>query len=797
MQSDKFRLGLACAVLALTSAPALADEHRGGSNFKRIATLANYINNDDRGDETVSEIVAATKNGKTLVYTDSELEEIGFVYIGKPSDPIPTGKLAVPGEPTSVAVLGNTLALVAVNTSASFTDTSGKLVVVHINKRQIVGELELGGQPDSIAISPDNRYAAVAIENERDEEICVGGGENGSPVPEDGPESPGDITEAQCEAAGGAVGVLPQTGLGNPPGFLAIVDLKGRNPKNWSVREADLTGIAGYAPEDPEPEFVDIDDYNQAVVSLQENNHIAIVDLASGMVVSDFSAGTVDLNQVDTIEDDIISLTGSLTGVAREPDAIAWIDGYIGTANEGDLFGGSRGFSIFSADGSVKFDAGNSYDHLAVQVGHYPEGRSENKGSEPESIEFARFDGKAYVFVGSERGSFIAVYEIGEDGMPSFKQVLPGPLGPEGLLAIPKRNLLVVSGEDDDPEFGVRSSIMIYEYGDEGRRTYPQVRSRLAMDGTPIPHSALSGMDALPSGELLAVWDSFYADSRIFTILPRRNQAVVTGSLEITGASDLDPEGIAVAPDGSYWVASEGSRTDSRENRLLQVNAEGTVMNEVFLPDEIRNCRAAERALGDAGNFRTHNAGFEGVAVFEDEGDYVLLVAQQRGWDYTTTDCEALDDDPDGSNPSEPGQTRIWIYSPTADAWDSVPWELADVPENASWAGLSEITRTPDGDYVIIERDNRTGDFAELKTLVKIDADDLFDGVTADEKTVVDIVPALEATNGWITDKPEGTAITSDGSVFIVTDNDGVDDWSGETWFLPLGDVDDLFDNRD
>ncbi|WP_054698520.1 hypothetical protein [Desulfosarcina cetonica] len=81
---------------------------------------------------------------------------------------------------------------------------------------------------------------------------------------------------------------------------------------------------------------------------------------------------------------------------------------------------------------------------------------------------------------------------------------------------------------------------------------------------------------------------------------------------------------------------------------------------------------------------------------------YKLLVAQQRGWDYTTTDaCEDLDDDAGGLNAKdEPKQTF----------------------------------------------------------------------------------------------KPEGVAITDSGRTFVVTDNDGVDDWSGETWFLRLGDVDRLFE---
>jgi hypothetical protein len=33
---------------------------------------------------------------------------------------------------------------------------------------------DLGGQPDSVAASPDGRYLAVAIENERDEDLDDG-----------------------------------------------------------------------------------------------------------------------------------------------------------------------------------------------------------------------------------------------------------------------------------------------------------------------------------------------------------------------------------------------------------------------------------------------------------------------------------------------------------------------------------------------------------------------------------------------------------------------------------------------
>jgi hypothetical protein len=727
-------------------------------SFNRIATIPNYLNRPDAGDETVSEIVSVSKDGRLLVYTDSPGEAIGVVGIQNPRWPLPLGIVALGGEPTSVAMLGNDLALVGVNTSEDFDAPSGHLAVVDVDSFVVVAQLDLGGQPDSVKISPDGRYVAVAIENERDEDVEVDGVEGG----------------------------LPQL----PAGFLAIVDVIGADPAAWTVRTADLTGLSSYAPDDPEPEFVDVNGNNQAVVTLQENNHLILVDLATGTVTADFDAGTVDLDEIDTVEDGVISLDGSLTGIPREPDAVTWIPagraGYaIATANEGDLFGGSRGFSIFAPNGSVLFDSGNELEHIAVMHGHYPEDRSENKGTEPESIAYGRYGRDEYLFVGSERGSFVAVYEL-DDGKPEFKQLLPAPLGPEGLLPIPSRNLLVVAGEEDDPTFGVRSTMMIYSLEPKDAQ-YPQIVSEADASGLPIPWAALSGMTGMPGekDKLLAVWDSYYAESRIFTIDVSARPAVIESATTIAGGTgNYDPEGIAIAPDGTYWIASEGN-AGSRPNRLLQTDAHGTLLAEIGLPPEIEACRAASENRGTLGS------GFEGVAVLPKWRGYELLVAQQRGWDYTTPECEDLDDDAGGLDAhGEPKRTRIWVYDPEAGSWDHFAWELAPLPENASWVGLSEITAGPFGSYIVIERDNRTGTWAELKTLARFNRWGALDGlVSARDKRVYDLIRDLDATHGWISDKTEGVGITPRGEVFVVTDNDGVEDWSGETWFLELGSI--------
>ena len=127
------------------------------------------------------------------------------------------------------------------------------------------------------------------------------------------------------------------------------------------------------------------------------------------------------------------------------------------------------------------------------------------------------------------------------------------------------------------------------------------------------------------------------------------------------------------------------------------------------------------------------------------------------------------------------------MFDPVTSTWDHIAWELAPKAPTSTWVGLSEITDAGSGDLILIERDNRTGDFGVLKTLVKIRYDAADDRlIAASEKSVYDLRPRMVSTRGWITDKPEGVAVTEDGRTFVVTDNDGVDDSNGETQLLRL-----------
>ena len=60
---------------------------------------------------------------------------------------------------------------------------------------------------------------------------------------------------------------MPQS----PAGFLTIVDLVGQ-PSRWRTRDVSLLGLRMRFPEDPEPEYVTINRFNEVAVTMQENN---------------------------------------------------------------------------------------------------------------------------------------------------------------------------------------------------------------------------------------------------------------------------------------------------------------------------------------------------------------------------------------------------------------------------------------------------------------------------------------------------------------------------------------------
>ncbi len=717
MYSTKFLAALTAALLA-TVVSVHAEQV-----FNRIASFPVALNAPD-AEATSAEIITASDDGLTLIYSDSPAGGIGFVDLTDAKAPKNLGFLSLDGEPTSVTIIGGK-AYVGVNTSESFVAPSGKLVVVDIASKAVDAEYDLGGQPDSVAHNVAGTLIAVAIENERDEEV-----------------NDGD---------------LPQL----PAGFVVIFDVAAK-----TLKTVEMTGIADVSGEDPEPEFVDFNANDEIAVTLQENNWIAIIDGKTGTISGGFSAGAVSVENVDTKKDGALNFTGKTSDVPREPDAIKWLDAdRLVVANEGDWNGGSRSFSIFNRDGSVVYDSGNALDLDAARLGHYPDAR-DKKGVEPEGLEVATFGGQQYIFVVEERSSLVAIYKD-TSAEPEYVQTIPSGISPEGITAIPARNLIVTANEVDLREDGgIGSHVMVYELA-EGEAADPQLVSDNDENGLPFGWAAISGAvgDAEKPGILYAVSDSaLSAEPAIYTIDATSKPARIIAKTVVTRgghpAQKLDLEGITLDGEGGFWLASEGDTSELTPHALFHVNAEGEIEAEIPFPAELL-----------ANEIRS---GSEGITAIGEGDDMTLWIAIQREWK----------DDPKG-------QVKLVSYKPSTEEWGAVAYPL-ETPAEGAWVGLSEITAH--GDYVyIVERDNQIGDKAQLKALYRVPVADLKAAALGGDLPVVskelvrDFIPDLKSLNGYVVDKVESFAVDAAGAGYVITDNDGVDDSSGETYFWSIG----------
>lgn len=717
-------LGLTSALALCSALPALAEP-----TFNRIATFAtpdNMGSGEDKARATSAEIISATEDGMTLIYTDSPLGVIGLIDITDPKAPKALGNIDVGGEPTTAKAVGGKV-FAAVNTSESKASPSGKLVTIDLATKTIVAECDLGGQPDSVAAAKDGSFLAIAIENERDEDVNDG--------------------------------EMPQM----PAGWLVKLPVNEGAADCAALQKIDLAGLAAVAGDDPEPEFVDINAKGDIALTMQENNEIVVV--AADGTISHFSAGAIDLDGIDTKTDGKLSFSKKKEGVLREPDGVKWIDeDHFAVANEGDYKGGSRSWTVFKTDGTVVYESGPSLEQAIVAMGHYPEGRSKSKGVELESVDVASFGDTRFAFVASERGSVIGVYDLTDAAQPVLTQILPSGISPEGMVSIPQRNLFATANEVDLVEDGgARAQVMIYELA-EGPAAYPMITS--AGSEEPIGWGALSGLAADPAdaGKVYAVSDSAYAlQPTIYTIDTTKTPARITKAMVVTRGGDaaqkLDLEGIVADGTGGFWLASEGRSDKGVPHALLHVNEEGEIKDEIALPEALLDNEI--------------RYGFEGVALVDGK----LWLAVQREWQ----------DDPKG-------MVKLLSYDPEEKVWGAVHYPLDSTETKDAWVGLSELTVHGDWAYVI-ERDNQIGPAATIKKIYRVKLADLKPAELGGALPVVqkelfrDLLPELGALKGVTPEKVEGFTIDAAGKGWVVTDNDGVSDNSGETLFWTIGEV--------
>jgi hypothetical protein len=151
------------------------------------------------------------------------------------------------------------------------------------------------------------------------------------------------------------------------------------------------------------------------------------------------------------------------------------------TDNDGDydkLYTyGARSFSIWDANGTIVFDSGDQIEKKVAELepalfnqdDGEMDGRSGNKGAEPEALCVGTINGKTYAFLGLERQNVIMVYDITVPAQAKFvdyyKTGVEGDISAEGMKFVPAtdspngKNLLLVAYE-------VSGSTVVYEIND-------------------------------------------------------------------------------------------------------------------------------------------------------------------------------------------------------------------------------------------------------------------------------------------------------------------------------------------
>jgi YVTN family beta-propeller protein len=293
------------------AAPALAQEPLSGRVIGSLV-LGSF-------DEGATEIVAYDAEAQVAFSVNGETEAVDVIDLADPTAPTMLNSLALGGTPTSVATGGG---IAAVAVLGDENDQPGRVVFVGEGGAEL-GSVEVGVHPDMLTFTPDGSKVLTANEGEPSDDYSMDG---------EGSVSIIDLADG------------PQAATVTTVGFSDFDE--------GGSRAAELDpGVRIYGPgasvaQDLEPEYVAISpDGSTAYVSLQENDALAIIDVATATVTAIAPLGTKDFSLpgagIDASnEDGAIAITTWPARGMFMPDGMAAfaLDGttYLVTANEGD-----------------------------------------------------------------------------------------------------------------------------------------------------------------------------------------------------------------------------------------------------------------------------------------------------------------------------------------------------------------------------------------------------------------------------------------------------------------------------
>ena len=379
-----------------------------------------------------AEIISVRESDGLAVLTNVA-GSVDVVDFSEPASPTLLRRVTVDpafGTPNSASIHPQHDFFLVVSGSAG---QQGTVAAYRLSDGELLGTALTGIQPDSIAISPNGRYAVVANEAEG-----TGSGQNG------GEGSLCVVHLGNLHAAWSGALVVTQVALPSQAGTAG-----------FSVGRTDDIGRLPIdnTPGTLEPESVTFShDSRYAYVTLQENSAVARLEVHSGELTFFGLGETTHAADLETtggyVPDETLS-------AFREPDGIALdITGrFFVTADEGDSRNGAGGsgprggrtVSVFNAlTGEFIADTGSQLDDAAAAAGIYPDARSNRGGSEPEVLDVTHLRGMDLVAVGLERANAVALIDISQPASPLVIALAAVGAAPEGVKFLNRRGELFV-----------------------------------------------------------------------------------------------------------------------------------------------------------------------------------------------------------------------------------------------------------------------------------------------------------------------------------------------------------------
>ena len=274
-------------------------------------------------DKSAAEIVAFHADSKRILTVNALSGKIDVLDASDPATPTKVGEVSG-GENTtinSVAVRRDGLAVATVEPENK-TD-NGELIFFDASADKlgaVLGKVSVGALPDMVTITPDGAYALVANEGEPAEDYSYD------------PEGSVSVVKLPTEVAAAPQDAVRTADFNAFEGTLA----------EKGVHIFGQVGDSKTEAQNLEPEYIAVSG-GKAYVTLQENNAIAVVDIAAATVEDVWPLGYTDRREVPmdfSDKDGKIDIrTAPVKGILQ-PDSIAAYEvggtTYLVLANEGD-----------------------------------------------------------------------------------------------------------------------------------------------------------------------------------------------------------------------------------------------------------------------------------------------------------------------------------------------------------------------------------------------------------------------------------------------------------------------------